>query len=117
VFHGPIRERLALTKILLAPGGERLSEEFAQICMVLMMDPKEAAIEVAKRLGTYNKADRSAQYSPDTVVPTGRQLLSNDNLIFEKLRLRENLELRNQLITIVASAIVSAVIAWAVKVL
>jgi hypothetical protein len=121
VFHGPIRDRNFLAEFLLRPGGERLrpetANEFAQICEVLMMDSKAAAIEVAKRLGTYKKADRSVQYSPDMVVPTGRQLLSNDNVIFRKLRLQENLQLRNQLITLLASAIVSAVIAWAVKIL
>lgn len=121
MFHGSTHDRNELAKILLAPGGEKLqsetAQEFAQICEVLMMEPKQAAIEVAKRLGTYKKADRSLQYGPDMVVPTGRQLLSNDNIIFRKLRLQENLQLRNQLITLLASAIVSAVIAWAVKVL
>jgi hypothetical protein len=40
VFHGPIRERLVLTKILLAPGGERLSGEAAQIIAVLAMEKR-----------------------------------------------------------------------------
>jgi hypothetical protein len=46
VFHGPIRDRLALTKILLAPGGERLSPETAQWCAQLLMDSQ---VEQAKR--------------------------------------------------------------------
>lgn len=40
MFHGPIRERLALTRILLAPGGERLSDEAAQIISVLAMEKR-----------------------------------------------------------------------------
>jgi hypothetical protein len=38
LFQGSIRERLALTEILLSPGGERLSPESAQICAVLITD-------------------------------------------------------------------------------
>jgi hypothetical protein len=38
VFHGPLRDRLLLTEILLSPGGERLSRECAKLCAVLLMD-------------------------------------------------------------------------------
>jgi hypothetical protein len=37
VFHGPIAYRLALTEVLLSPGGEKLSPECAQWCAELVM--------------------------------------------------------------------------------
>jgi hypothetical protein len=38
VFHGSLADRIALTKILLSPGGETLSRETAQFCAELLMD-------------------------------------------------------------------------------
>jgi hypothetical protein len=58
VFHGPLADRIALTEILLSPGGEKLSREAARVCAVLMSmpDPKaQSAIEfeIEKALREY----------------------------------------------------------------
>lgn len=51
-------------------------------------DPQvETAIDLAKKVGTYGKIDRSAQYKDRYDSQT---LLRNDNLIFERQRKMEN---------------------------
>jgi hypothetical protein len=121
VFLDDLDYYLALTDVRRGPGGKELSPESARICAVLILetpmpDPQvETAIDLAKRLGTYNKADRSAQYAGRSYNPEA--LRRNDDIAFRKLRELENYQLRNQLITILASALISAVLAWAVKVL
>lgn len=40
MFHGPIRDRIVTSRILLAPGGERLSDEAARIISVLAMEKR-----------------------------------------------------------------------------
>jgi hypothetical protein len=61
-----------------------------------MRDPKvESAIDYAKRLGTFNKIDRSEQYQ-------GRYsndiLKRNDDLLFQKLREYEDRDFRHKVI-------------------
>lgn len=89
MFHGPIRDRIALTEILLSPGGEKLSPEVAQFCAELVMKPdaKQSAIAFAKELGTYGKDDRSNQYA-------GRysnEILKHDiDLLFQRQREKDD---------------------------
>jgi Flp pilus assembly protein TadB len=85
-----------------SPGGDRLSAETVLI-LAFFMDPKnETAIELAKRLGTYGKIDRSAQYEGNY---SPRALLNNDNLHFMKLRQLERMQMRNNVIMLVTAAI------------
>ena len=89
VFHGPIRDRLALTQVMLSPGAERLSRETLWFCAELLMKPdaKQTAIAFAKELGTYGKDDRSSQYA-------GRysnEILKHDiDLLFQKQREKDD---------------------------
>jgi len=64
-------------------------------------NPHQAAIELAKRLGTYGKHDRSKQY---TERYSSEVLLRNINLIFAKLREREDRELWGQIIVALVTA-------------
>lgn len=61
-FFGSIADRILLTEILLAPRGERLSFECAQICAVLAMtDPRVQSpteVEVEKFLSQYDNPRR-----------------------------------------------------------
>jgi hypothetical protein len=67
-FSDVLAFTIALSDVRLSEGGDQLSYPTARFCAELilsipMRDPHlESAIELAKRLGTYNKADRSAQY-------------------------------------------------------
>lgn len=45
MFHGPIADRLALTEILLSPGGEQLSRETAKFCADLLMSMLELKVQ------------------------------------------------------------------------
>lgn len=114
MFHGPIRDRLALTRILLAPGGWKLSFETAKFCaeLLAMPDPKEAAIARAKELGTLNKVDRSVQYQGRY---SNEILKRNDDLLFQKLREFEDREFRHKMILLALSwapGIAAFVYAW-----
>jgi hypothetical protein len=121
VFLNDLGFYVALSDVRNGPGGVDLSSDCAQLCAVLiqenpMPDPRvETAIDLARRLGTYNKTDRSAQYAGRSY--NAEALRRNDDIAFRKLRELENYQLRNQLVTIVASALISALLAWAVKVL
>jgi hypothetical protein len=108
VFHGPIRDRIALTEILLSPGAERLSFETVQFCAELLMSPdsKESAIEFAKRLGTYNKADRAEQYQGRY---SNEILKRNDDLLFQRLRELADREFRHKVILAVIALVPSII--------
>jgi hypothetical protein len=70
-----------------------------------MQDPKlESAIQLAKRLGTYNKIDRSLQYQGDY---SPKSLLHNDDLAFQKLRKMEQQKFRHHIIVILVAAAVA----------
>jgi hypothetical protein len=70
-----------------------------------MPDPKvETAIELAKRIGTYGKIDRSAQYQGNY---SPKALLHNDDLQFQKLRQMERSRFRHHLIAIVLAAVLA----------
>lgn len=90
---------IAFTDIRMSLGGQALSHEACAICAVLIMsmpDPKlESAVEYAKRLGTYNKLDRSQQYAGRY---SNEILKRNDDLLFERLRKHEEREFRHRLI-------------------
>lgn len=62
MFHGPISDRIALTQILLSPGGEKLSRECAQLCAVLLM---ERDLTSCYRKGGVREFDRT---SPEGIV-------------------------------------------------
>jgi hypothetical protein len=64
--------------------------------------PEENAIELAKRLGTYNAIDRSKQYEGRRY--TTEALLNNDNLAFAKIRKLEREKFHHRLWLIAASA-------------
>ncbi len=77
--------------------------------------PNRDAIAYAKRVGTYGKIDRSAQYqgrySPEA-------LLRNDNLQFRKLREIERMHLRNAVIVALVSAVLARapeIAAWVTR--
>jgi hypothetical protein len=108
VFHGPIRDRIVLTEILLSPGAEKLSFETAQFCAELLMkpDPKETAIALAKELGTFNKADRSNQYAGRY---SNEILKRNDDLLFQRLRELEDREFRHKVILAVIALVPSVI--------
>ena len=67
-----------------------------------MQDPKlESAVQLAKRLGTYNKIDRSLQYQGNY---SPKALLHNDDLAFQKLRKMEQQKFRHHIVAIVLAA-------------
>ncbi len=108
MFHGSIPNRLALLQVLSAPGGEKLSPETAHFCAELLMtDPKESAIDLAKRLGTLNKADRSEQYR-------GRysnEVLKHDiDLLFQKQREKDDRDFWHKVILALIALIPSILI-------
>ena len=82
-----------------------------------MPDPKvETTIELAKRIGTYDKIDRSEQYKI-TAKDDGEgeerystaQLLKSDNHQWAKLRRLENRRLRDAvLVTLLSAALARA---------
>jgi hypothetical protein len=84
VFLGPISDRIAITRILLSPGGEKLSGEFAQICALLLMD-----LNSCYRKGGAREFDRN---SPDGI----RKSLSHCHDVNQRL-IRANDELRKEL--------------------
>lgn len=55
----------------------------------------QAAIDYAKRLGTFNKADRSEQYSGRY---SNEILKRNDDLLFQRFREMEQREFRHKVI-------------------
>jgi hypothetical protein len=65
----------------------------------------ESAVETAKRLNTFNKIDRSAQYPPvrDRYLP--EQLLKNDNVAFAKIREIERLHFWHAVAILILSTI------------
>jgi hypothetical protein len=70
-----------------------------------MPDPKvEAAIELAKRVGTYGKIDRSKQYEGRY---SNEVLLRNDNLQFSRLRKLEKQRFRHSILVAVISAVLA----------
>jgi hypothetical protein len=111
VFHGSISDRLALTQVMLSPGAEKLSRETVWFCAELLTmpdpmkhDPKDAAIALAKELGTLNKADRSNQYA-------GRysnEVLKHDiDLLFQKQREKDDRDFYHKLILAVIALVPS----------
>jgi len=73
VFHGPIRDRIQLTRVLLAPGGEKLSPETVWFCAVLLMEkepyyrgdktekrefPRDSPQGIAKSLNHYHHVNQ-----------------------------------------------------------
>lgn len=61
-----------------------------------MRDPKlESPIEYAKRIGTFEKLDRSKQYAGRY---SNEILKRNDDLLFQRLREHEEREFRHKLI-------------------
>lgn len=62
-------------------------------------------IREAKRLGTYNQLDRSAQY--DLQPYSGKTLIKNDNLAFEKIRKMESDRLPRELILVAFAALLA----------
>lgn len=67
----------------------------------------EAAIEYAKRLGTFNKIDRSEQYAGRY---SNEILKRNDDLLFQKLREIEEREFWHKLILGVLALLPSALV-------
>lgn len=68
----------------------------------------ESPIETAKRLGTYGKINRRAQYESDRY--STEKLRLNDDLLFEKVRALEALENRkfwHRLIVVISAAVIS----------
>jgi len=63
-----------------------------------------AEIERAKRLGTYNKIDRSKQYEGRY---SSEALLRSDNYQWQRLRRLENVRLRDGLIIACTSALLA----------
>ena len=92
-------------------GSEKLSPEGVLLVSLLlyeppMRDPKlESPIELAKRLGTYGKIDRSKQYEGRY---SAELLLRSDNHQWARLRKLEKERLRNGILL----AIISAALAW-----
>lgn len=74
-------------------------------------EANESAIDKAKRLGTYKQIDRSKQYEPDVYkvdqFELQKNLLRNDNVAFEKIRLLEKLQLRNAVVIAAASTLLA----------
>lgn len=76
-----------------------------------MKDPNfEDPIALAKRLGTYNKIDRSRQYEGRKY--TSEALLNNDNLAFAKIRTLEREKFHHRL-WLIAATTASAALAKA----
>jgi hypothetical protein len=86
VFHGSISDRIALTEILAAPGGEKLSKECAQICAVLLME-REAYYR-----GDKTEPREFLRNSPEGIVKS----LSKCHDVNQRL-IRANDELREEL--------------------
>jgi hypothetical protein len=102
-------------------GGKDLSPEMTQLMALVMFDGYELfpaahamplpehslpeaerdVIEHAKRIGTYGKIDRSAQYQGRYST---EMLLRSDNHQWARLRRLENLQLRNAVIVAAISA-------------
>lgn len=67
----------------------------------------ESAIDLAKRLGTYNKADRSQQYAGRY---SNEILKRNDDLLFQRFREMEQREFRHKLILGIVALVPTALI-------
>lgn len=101
MFHGPIANRLALTKVLLEPGGEKLSFETAQFCAELLME------KAPYYRGDKSEAREFPRDSPQGIVKSLNHGHSvNQGLIRDQAKMRQeyNLKLRN--------AFVLAVVSW-----
>lgn len=68
----------------------------------------ETAVELAKRLGTYGKSDRSRQYEGRY---SNEVLLRNDNLVFQRIREIEEQQFRHNVI-LALLALVAPVLAF-----
>lgn len=55
MFHGSLADRIALTEILLSPGGEKLSREAAQICAVLILAMPDPEIQTPSEFQFYRQ--------------------------------------------------------------
>jgi len=80
-----------------------------------MPDPRvEAAVELAKRIGTYKKTDRSEQYAGRY---SNEILKRNDDLLFQRLRELSDREFRHKLILAVIALVPTLVwlVTWLFK--
>ncbi len=107
---------IALQDVRGSPGGRKLSSEAARICAFLIlpttMTPSQeqpfygngSPVEVAKRLGTYGKIDRSKQYEG---CYSPKLLLNNDNLQFARLRRIERDRFKHHVLAIAFAALLA----------
>lgn len=104
MFEGPIADRLALTEILLSPGGEKLSAEAAQIIAVLAMrDPKLLPLHALYQEGGQREFPRDPVqgYSIEGLSKSVSKCHDVNKAIIrdrDDMRKEFNLKLRNRLI-------------------
>lgn len=83
MFSGPIRDRNELAKILLAPGGEKLSTDAAQILATIVMEKRPYYV------GDKNEPREFPRESRDGIVKSVSHCHSvNQGLIREKDQLQ-----------------------------
>lgn len=71
---------------------------------------RENPIERAKRLGTYGKVDRSAQYEAELQTndfELRRKLLRNDNLLFARMREADDRKFRHHIFAMLTAAVLA----------
>lgn len=126
MFQGSIENRLKLTEILLAPGGEKLSPEAAQICAVLLMpDPRvetPTEYEIEQFLRQYNNPRGMPEGWIRNYLSKSKPQLAIDVIrAFDAHYQFERNRWKHQLLTIAFSGVVSLVVAvvtaWLGKIL
>jgi hypothetical protein len=98
VFEGSISDRIALTEVLLSPGGEKLSAEAAQLIAILMQDPKLIPLNALYRDGGEREFPRDSVEGLSKSVSKCHDV--NKAIIRDRDEMRQefNLKLRNRLI-------------------
>jgi hypothetical protein len=71
-------------------------------------EQKQAAIDLAKQLGTYKQADRAAQYAGRY---SNEILKRNDDLLFQRQREYENRQFWHKLVLLVVGLIPTVLLA------
>jgi hypothetical protein len=106
VFHGSIAYRIALTEVLLSPGGERLTPETAHFCAeLLMMTPNQHRGKLDKQALQYTDA------TPHVVLNQLNELGTTTRRERDRMqRDLMNLKLRNSVVVAVVTAVLGAVL-------
>jgi hypothetical protein len=110
VFSGPISDRLALARILAAPGGERLSIECAQICAVLLTMPDPRVVRADTPIEALYHPIGKREFERDSIAGITKSLNHshrvNQAIINDRDKMREEFDLK------LRNAIVVAIVGW-----